>query len=84
MTMSKVKQVVDPAEAAELPPAPTTPEAKPVRVVTFWTAFPRKLRLPSGGEVEFTQNKLTLTDEKLIDQLLPLCGDQHRLWQISK
>lgn len=79
--MAKAKEVVEPARAAEIPPAPGNTEEKPARVVTFWSAFPgRKVKLESG-EVEFKTNKLTLTDGKLIDQLSAICGDKISIWQ---
>ena len=78
--MPSPKQVVDAITAAEVQPAPAAPEAKQARVVTFWSASQRKIEL-SSGEVEFKTNKLTLTDEKLINELLPMCGDKNRIWK---
>lgn len=78
--MAKAKEVVEPALAAEVPPAPALVEERPaVRVATFWCAFPRKVKLPSG-EVEFKSHKLTITDETLIKELTAICGDRIRIW----
>jgi hypothetical protein len=81
--MPKAKEVVEPALAAEIPPAPSAaPEAPKARVATFWSAEPRKIKL-EAGTVEFKTNKLTITDGQLIDQLLAMCGDKHRIWQLK-
>lgn len=77
--MPKAKEVAEPLLAAEVPPAIQAAEVKPARIATFWSAALRTVKLPSG-EVVFKHNRVTLTDEKLIDELLPMCGDTHRIW----
>lgn len=81
--MAKAKEVVEPAIAAEVPPAATAQDAPKARIVTFWSASLRTVKLKSG-EVIFKTNRITLTDEKLIEELSAICGDKSRIWLQSE